>query len=616
MRFPSSPWRAGWTLLGVLVVLAATPVVQAQTVLFTDDFQDGNANGWTVLGGTWSVITDGSLVYNQSGRSSRYRSGAGSLAWTDYSVEARVKPTGWNGTDRFAGLAARLRDRNNAYVLALRSSGRVELVRIVGGSATVLATRAFPVALGSWYALRVDAVGTTLRGYVDGSLQFTATDATFASGQVGGATDYASASFDDFRVIAGGIPPGNQAPQVQAGGDQAIVLSAAASLFGSVSDDGLPAPPGAVTCAWSRTAGPGTVTFTPSASALTATARFSAVGLYTLTLACSDSQLSGSDSMGVDVRPDSDPPPPPEQPVGFASVNALGQNGTTGGQGGPVVTVTTAAQLLDFIARPGPYVIRVDGMIVLPAAMHNVASHKTIVGVGAGSGLTGGGLNIGDPVSESTTPPPGGGVRNVIIRNLTFRDSPDDAINVQMFAHHVWIDHNDLSDCFDGLIDIKRGADFVTVSWNHTHHHTKNMLLGHSDSNAAQDVGHLKVTYHHNWFDDTPQRNPRVRFGDPVHIFNNYYFSNSDVGVACQANSGCLVEGNYFEDVEEPMTIRYAGPAGRLVQRDNVFVGESGTPVVGGSVGNPAAFYSYTLDNPADVKAIVMQGAGVGVLPF
>ena len=517
------------TVAAVLAFAFAAPA-GAQTVLFTDDFEDGNANGWTAFGGTWSVVTDGTRVYRQSSGSSRYRSGAGSTAWTNYSVEARVKPTTWNGTDRFAGLAARLRDRYNGYVLALRSSGRVEMLRIVSGTSTALASRPFPVTLGTWYTLRIDVVGTTLRGYVNGALQFTATDGTFAAGLVGGATDYATASFDNFRVTEGGTPPGNQAPQVQAGADQTIVISSAASLFGSASDDGLPAPPGAVTCTWSRTSGPGTVTFAPNVNALQATARFSAVGVYVLTLTCSDSALTASDSVGIDVRDEEDPPPPTPGPLGFASVNALGQNGTTGGLGGPTVTVSTAEEFLDFIARPGPYVIRVNGLLPLPSGMHNVTSHKSIIGVGSNSGITGAGLNIGDPVSEATTPPPGGGVRNVIIRNMIFRDSPDDAINVQMFAHHVWIDHNELSDGFDGLIDIKRGADYVTVSWNHTHHHTKNMLLGHSDGNGAQDIGRLKVTYHHNWFDDTPQRNPRVRFGEPVHIFNNYFFSNSDVG--------------------------------------------------------------------------------------
>jgi pectate lyase len=245
-----------------------------------------------------------------------------------------------------------------------------------------------------------------------------------------------------------------------------------------------------------------------------------------------------------------------------------------------------------------------------------VTSHKTIIGRGANSGITGGGLNIGGPVNEAPTPPPDGGVRNVIIRNLIFTGTPDDAINVQMFAHHVWIDHCDLSNGFDGLIDIKRGADYITVSWNHTHNHVKNMLLGHSDTNGAQDIGRLKVTYHHNWFNDTPQRNPRVRFGEPVHVFNNYYFSNSDVGVACQANAGCMVEGNYFEDVEEPMTIHYAGPTGRMVQRSNVFVGMSGAPDVGGSVIEPSTYYGYSLQNASDIKTIVMQGAGVGKIGF
>ena len=184
-----------------------------------------------------------------------------------------------------------------------------------------------------------------------------------------------------------------------------------------------------------------------------------------------------------------------------------------------------------------------------------------------------------------------------------------------MFSHHIWIDHCDLSDGYDGLLDIKRGSSYITVSWNHTHNHTKNMLLGHDDGNGAQDVGRLKVTYHHNWFDNTPQRNPRARFGEPVHIFNNYYLHNTDVGVACQANAGCLVEGNYFDNVEEPMTNRYAGPQGRIVQRSNTFV-SSGPPVVGGSVQEPSLFYSYTLDHSADVKTIVMQGAGVGRLGF
>jgi len=312
-------------------------------------------------------------------------------------------------------------------------------------------------------------------------------------------------------------------------------------------------------------------------------------------------------------------PPPagtctsPGAPAGFAAVDAWGQNGTTGGAGGPTVEVDTAAELISAIGQSGPLTVCVRGMITLPAGMYDVASDKTIVGVGATSGVTGGGFNVGLPISDVTTPP-ATAVHNVIIRNLVFRNASDDSINVQMFSHHVWIDHNDLAQGYDGLIDIKRGSSYLTVSWNHTHNHTKNMLLGHDDSNGAQDVGRLKVTYHHNWFDQTPQRNPRVRFGEPVHVYNNYYLHNTDIGVACQANAGCVVEGNYFENTEETVSNHYAGPTGRCVARNNVFVGESGTPDCSGTVQEPSAYYAYTLDDPATVKTAVVAGSGVGHL--
>ncbi|MEU4690321.1 family 16 glycoside hydrolase [Actinoplanes sp. NPDC023714] len=206
-------------------------------------------------------------------------------------------------------------------------------------------------------------------------------------------------------------------------------------------------------------------------------------------------------------------PPPPGgcavtgTPAGFASVTAWGQSGTTGGAGGPTVQVDTAAELLAAIATPGPLTVCVAGMIAVPAGMHDVTSDKSIVGIGATAGITGGGLTIGLPVSDVTSPP-ADAVHNVIVQNLSFRAATDDAINVQMFSHHVWIDHNDLAQGYDGLIDVKRGSSYVTVSWNHTHHHTKNMLLGHDDDNGAQDAGRLKVTYHHNWFDATPEFPP------------------------------------------------------------------------------------------------------------
>jgi pectate lyase len=180
-------------------------------------------------------------------------------------------------------------------------------------------------------------------------------------------------------------------------------------------------------------------------------------------------------------------------PIGFAAVDALGQNGTTGGAGGPVVTVTTAAQLIDYAARTGPYVIQVSGTITLPTGrsdgMYPVTSDKTIVGLGSTARIEHGGLTIGLPVDDDVTTVPANAVHNVIIRNLSFSGATDDAINVQMFSHHLWIDHNDLCCGDDGLVDIKRGSDYATVSWNRTHDHDRRSCSGTTTTTPPRTSG-------------------------------------------------------------------------------------------------------------------------------
>ncbi len=301
---------------------------------------------------------------------------------------------------------------------------------------------------------------------------------------------------------------------------------------------------------------------------------------------------------------------PETGPVGFASVNAWGQDGTTGGAGGQTITVSTPTEFLNAIRQTEPLIIQVNGMLTLPGPMHNVTSNKTILGLGANSGFTGGGLNIGLSVEDTVVEPPANAVKNIIVRNLHFTNLPDDAINIQGFSHHIWIDHCDLSNGFDGLIDIKRGSSYVTVSWNRLRNHSKTSLVGSDDGLGAQDTGRLRVTYHHNWFDGTVQRNPRVRYGEPVHLCNNFYLNNSEVGAACLTNSGCVLEGNVFENVQTPITINGPTESGRAVERDNLFL-RSGAPIVGGSVQEPRAYYNYTMDNATAVRNLVTQQAGV-----
>src|SRR5215467_416586 len=122
-------------------------------------------------------------------------------------------------------------------------------------------------------------------------------------------------------------------------------------------------------------------------------------------------------------------------PIGFASVNAGGQNGTTGGAGGPTVTVSTSSALTSAVGQSGPLIVQVSGAIAL-ASDANVASNKTIIGLGSTAAISGHGLIISN-------------VQNVIVRNIAFSTAAVNSITVETLAHHVWIDH----DWFDGTTE-------------------------------------------------------------------------------------------------------------------------------------------------------------------
>ena len=103
-----------------------------------------------------------------------------------------------------------------------------------------------------------------------------------------------------------------------------------------------------------------------------------------------------------------------------------------------------------------------------------------------------------------------------------------------------------------------------------------------------------------------------MRFGEPVHVYNNYFFHNTDVGVACQAERGLLVEGNYFENVEEPVEQHYAGPTGRWWRATTSSSGSPARRTARGTVQEPRTYYSYTLDDPTPSRPASRPVAGTG----
>lgn len=309
---------------------------------------------------------------------------------------------------------------------------------------------------------------------------------------------------------------------------------------------------------------------------------------------------------------------------------ANGLSTTTGGAGGPTVNVTTFAELVAAVADHSPRIVKISGTIKGDGVtkMVPVGSHKSILGAGPNAVLDGFGLNVSGWRSEQVTQFKDQQCevayegkftysQNVIIRNLTFVNAPDDNINVQCWSHHVWIDHNTFNKPGDGSVDIKRGSDWVTVSWNKFVLSDKTMLLSHDNDAQQQDTGKLHVSYHHNWFNQTRQRHPRVRFGQ-AHLFNNWCDNptsthNYFIGVGMSAN--IYADGNYvncYGEVTQDMGD--AGPNAKLTwdAATNLIVLGDGVEFNTGNAFNPRSFYNYTLDPAANIPTILQQGAGAG----
>lgn len=336
------------------------------------------------------------------------------------------------------------------------------------------------------------------------------------------------------------------------------------------------------------------MTRTPSLRALTAVAV--AAGVTAVAVAASPAgagpapaAIGYGSAAAVAVAPES-------APVGYGA-------GTTGGAGGTTVTVTTIAQLTTEAGSAGAKTIKISGMLQGSDQIY-VTSDKTIVGVGADSGLTGAGLFIKK-------------AHNVIVRNLriSLAKAPVDLIQIQK-SDHVWIDHNELfndrlhdKDYYDGLLDINHGSTDVTVSWNHLHDHFKGSLVGHSDKNGTEDAS-IRVTYGHNWFGNVEARLPRIRFGH-LHAYNNLFENAPTSGIHCLMEAQCLVQNNVFVHVNLPIWTTEDSPVdGYANAVGNDYGGAAPVITRTGTFTSPP--YAVTLDPTAQVAAEVRAGTGTG----
>lgn len=265
--------------------------------------------------------------------------------------------------------------------------------------------------------------------------------------------------------------------------------------------------------------------------------------------------------------------------TGYATVEGEGFVSTTGGKGGDTITVLSLDELRTYAAsrekNNSPAILVISGR--LEATPSEVVTFKhgsnlSILGGENGTELIGVGIRIWD-------------YHNVIIRNLKIHEIfyPDDALSIEE-CHHVWIDHNELYsktgagigiDTYDGLLDIKKGSRFVTVSWNYLHHHMKCMLIGHTDNATQGEIDRdMRITIHHNIFEYTNGRNPSLRWG-AAHIFNNFFGNIDDYAIALRQGAHGLIENNVFHNVNTCISTNKFDGEGFACLSGNVYTGSS-----------------------------------------
>ena len=271
------------------------------------------------------------------------------------------------------------------------------------------------------------------------------------------------------------------------------------------------------------------------------------------------------------------------------SPTGYGQATTGGGKAKAIVVTSLAAMkaAVDAYSGAGGLVLQYAGKFdfatikdpcvqhTLPAQTLEIKNKSDVSIVGEDGSAANFGIRV---VGDS---------RNVIIRNMTIGLAPgadaSDLISIEGgsagFPSNVWVDHNELftsmAECagagdtaFDGMIDVKKGADNVTVSYNYMHDHHKMSLNGYSDDDSA--VRH--ITFHHNLFENVGSRTPLQRHGYS-HLLNNYFLKVLTSGINVRMGGFSLVEANYFEDVKNPVTSRDSSAVGFWDLRSNNLAG-------------------------------------------
>lgn len=238
------------------------------------------------------------------------------------------------------------------------------------------------------------------------------------------------------------------------------------------------------------------------------------------------------------------------------------------------------------------------GDIVIDENSKTGANGITFEGIGDDATANGWGLRI-----KNAT--------NVEVRNLGFMNcdsSEGDCLGLQQGNNHVWVHNCDFfygnagSDADqvkgDGALDTKTST-YVTHSYNRFYDTGKSNLQGMKSESTSN-----YITYHHNWYDHSDSRHPRIRTCT-VHVYNNYFDGIAKYGVGVTMKASAFVENNYFRSTStlKPMLSSMQGTDIVNGTANGTFSGEDGGIIK--SFGNV-----YDVSNGGTLKLMTYQQGG------
>ena len=197
------------------------------------------------------------------------------------------------------------------------------------------------------------------------------------------------------------------------------------------------------------------------------------------------------------------------------------------------------------------------------------------------------------------------GCKGTEFRNFAIMLCIDDVLSLDTDNSNVWIHNMDFfygktgSDADqakgDGTVDIKKRSKNITVSYNHFIDCGKSSLAG-----MKSETTDYWMTYHHNWFDHSDSRHPRIRTAF-YHVYNNYFDGVSKYGVGVTMGGSAFVENNYFRNTKYPML---SSKQGTDAEGAGTFSGEAGGVIKA---------YNNKIDNPRKVQywSSAVQSTGV-----